>query len=542
MFNPTKVVATSLLLASALLAGAQQLPAPTPGANGIPSLQVTTRLTIEDVTVTDGQGRPVHGLKPSDFVIKEDGKPQEIRSFQELGTGLPTAPSPPSPVLPADVYSNVQTLQSSTSAVNILLLDALNTSPELQGIVRLQALKYLQTMPAGTQIAVLELGSGLRIVRGFTDDREALTAAIQSFRPESILSAPVHTQLEIGDLLNIRAEATINALDAIAGFVTALPGRKNLIWFSKGLSQVTAFGVYQLKYANLNDYTLELNKAYGRLAEAQVAIDPVDPRGVIVGDPRGKTDDVWLDHNSMGEIAAATGGTAYLNRNDLNGAIADAIAGGSNYYSLSYVPPPSKYDGKYHKIDIQVDRPGLQLRYRDGYIAMDISKPFAKKPSANAPANSAALRMAVDHSILPSTGVIFEVRVAPSGSPIRAGDPPAGLLNPKLNGKPLVRYEIVYAVPSSQLTLTAAPDGTRTGEVEVDTVAYGDDGMKLNVEREMVNLHMKPEQVPQFVAQPLYVRVRLDLPPGSLTLHTGVLDVPSQRVGSLEIPQIVPSQ
>ena len=51
----------------------------------VPTLHVTSREVIVDVEVTDANGKPVHGLKQSDFSIEENGKPQPIRSFEEFG-------------------------------------------------------------------------------------------------------------------------------------------------------------------------------------------------------------------------------------------------------------------------------------------------------------------------------------------------------------------------------------------------------------------------------------------------------------------------
>src|SRR6202021_499167 len=74
------------------------------------TLQVYSRLTVVDVTATDAEGQPVYGLKQSDFTILEDGKPQPIRNFQEVGAEPPDA-------------------SSTTGPRSILLLDGLNTAP-----------------------------------------------------------------------------------------------------------------------------------------------------------------------------------------------------------------------------------------------------------------------------------------------------------------------------------------------------------------------------------------------------------------------------
>ena len=95
-----------------------------PATAQTPTLKVYSRETIVDVTVTDAKGNPVHGLKQDDFTLKEDNKPQPIRSFHEYAT----QPIPPPPKLPPNVYTNLQPPPAS-SAVNILLLDFNNAAP-----------------------------------------------------------------------------------------------------------------------------------------------------------------------------------------------------------------------------------------------------------------------------------------------------------------------------------------------------------------------------------------------------------------------------
>jgi Ca-activated chloride channel family protein len=56
-------------------------PTPTPAPTPEPEyevLKVSSNLVVVPVSVTDQQGQPVLGLKPSDFQIAEDGRPQEI--------------------------------------------------------------------------------------------------------------------------------------------------------------------------------------------------------------------------------------------------------------------------------------------------------------------------------------------------------------------------------------------------------------------------------------------------------------------------------
>ncbi len=565
-------LAVFLMLTAGICTPAQQpvgSARPAPDSSGV-TLKTTTWLTLENVTVADKKGKPVHGLKQSDFSIKEDGKPQEIKNFEEYGTKIPSNQSAP-PVLPPHVYTNAQPPASNTGAVSILLLDTLNTGPVRQAIVRIKAISYLKSMPPGTQIAIFELGSELRLVQGFTTDRDALIAAMDSYRPKMVINPGIAVPDDsfpcsgkmwvdgVTNILNPQTQGTVNALDKLADIASGIKGRKNLIWFTTGLPQITMYSlIYNAmqRYEGLPcgapllvDHTSDLQKVYSLLTAAQVAIYPVDPRGlensaeaVNVGElsfsPAIESNKArQLSFLSMREMAANTGGIAYTDRNDIDGAIGEAIASGTDYYALSYVPPLSRYDGKYHTIDVKVDRPGLHLQYREGYTDIDSTKASAaEKAAKNAPAPESEFRAAMDHGAAPSAQLRFDVKISPSIAPAKPGDPPvAGMLNPELNGKPLVRYDLLFAIPADQITLAQGADGTRKGSVEIDAAVYGGDGTKLNVVRGTANFASSLDSNPK----PFQALVQLDLPPGAVFVRAGVLDVPSQKMGTLEVPETV---
>ena len=196
---------------------------------------------------------------------------------------------------------------------------------------------------------------------------------------------------------------------------------------------------------------------------------------------------------------------------------------------------------------MKVDRPGLQLHYREGYTSMDLAQSLT--PDKKNPANASAppisqFRAAMGHGKPDVTELLFDVTVLPSPAPAKPGESsgPAlmGSPNPKLKGKPLVRYDFTYMLPAGEITLAGDdPSGTRTGSVEVVVAAYSADGDLLNSTDKATAFTINADQVAHSLQQPSRSDVQLDLPPGKVFVRVGILDVPSQKMGILEIPQTV---
>ncbi|HEY2860824.1 MAG TPA: VWA domain-containing protein, partial [Terracidiphilus sp.] len=512
---------------------------------GTITLKVKAALTIEDVTVTDTKGKPVHGLTQADFTIKEDGKPQPIKNFQEYGPEKPQAQAPP-PQLPPGTYSNRQAI--ATNAVNILLLDEVTTgAPPFLAlknpmIAKQQATKYLKTMPEGTQVAILKMANGLSVVQGFTSNPDVLLAAIDSVKLEPaagtyLLPSRDLKPEEVCAAMNTQSDLTTAALAGIAGFLSGIKGRKNLIWFTPGIPWLTNYGRYAVFAPPcLRDNSSQLQNAYGLLRAARVAVYPIDPKGVTGS----------LDHESAWDFADKTGGKAYYNRNDLDAAIGEAITNGTDYYSLSYVPPLSKYDGKYHTISVKVDRPGLNLTYREGYTALDAQQPQEEKKTDKKKSGKPAARpespfhAAMDHGP-DASDLTFYVHLQPSAAASEAGGSSVQKmnesLNPKLKGQPLTPYNFEYLIPAGDITFAGGnPSGTHAASAELAIAVFNADGELLNAAGQTTVYSVPQNQAAQFMRQPSRVTVQVDLPPGKLLVRIGVLDVASQKMGILEIP------
>lgn len=141
----------------------QQTAVPSPP----PVIRTNANLVLVDVVVTQ-HGRPIQGLAASQFHILENGKEQHISVFEEHRS-TDAIREVAAPVLPRETYSNVPRF-ALTSAVNVVLLDALNTPVTDQSWVRAEMMHYCRHIPPGTRIAVFTLASRLRMIQGFTTD------------------------------------------------------------------------------------------------------------------------------------------------------------------------------------------------------------------------------------------------------------------------------------------------------------------------------------------------------------------------------------
>jgi hypothetical protein len=272
-----------------------------------------------------------------------------------------------------------------------------------------------------------------------------------------------------------------------------------------------------------------LMDAYELLTRAQVAICPVDPRGV---GPR-------MNMNTMlaEQVAEESGGTAHYNTNDLAAAVGNAISRGSEYYTLSYIPPGSKDDGTFHHINVSVDRPGVKLVYRTGYDSED---PLSAKAAAPGP----GLKQAVMAGrAMTGAEMQFDVTVEPNpaadGAAVSTPASAGRRVLPKQGAKARVKYGLLFEVPVSQISFTQGADGMRAGSLEFNVAAYGANGAMTNIVSEKVRLPLSAEEYAEFVKTPFHYYQQLDVPVGEATVQVGILDDVSGKVGTMDIPLTV---
>ena len=564
---------------------------------GAPVTTIKTKvgLVLVDVVVTNNKGDAVTGLRKQDFEISEDGKPQTISTFEEhVGAPLTQIKLPP---MPPGVYTNFPVTKTADS-VNVLLLDALNTPSRDQTYVHSQMLKYLKTIPPGTRVAIFTLASRLRMLQGVTTDSSELLAALKSAQagPQASPLLPSDAENDanqqivdfmiansggpasgaqtmaqaavdpinamkqfIADSAVLQTEQrigiTLDALQQVARYLSTVPGRKNVIWFS-GSFPVNVFPEPDLvdPFSFPQSFQEDIRKTADLLTAGEVAIYPIAAEGLatdsayeanakelgqkrpsmssrdhVRGLQAGETNRD-LNHSSMDELAEETGGKAFYNTNGLNDALTRVVNNGSRYYSLAYSSTNPKMDGKYRRIQVKLLKSKDTLAYRRGYYADDLETTLAAgiKPDTD------PLLMLMGRNLPDYTQILYKIMVKPS-EPQPAPDAPRIGSNTDLKG-PITRYGVDFAISAHDLKLEASPDGTRHGNIEIVLLAFDREGKPLNYVVIQGNLDLDPKMYANVQQVGLQIHKEIDVPREYVFLRTGIYDLRSSRAGTLGVP------
>jgi hypothetical protein len=357
-----------------------------------------------------------------------------------------------------------------------------------------------------------------------------------------------------------RVTITLNALQELARYLSAIPGRKNLIWFS-GSFPISLDPDPKLKRPidAVRDYTDDVRRTAELLSAARVAVYPVDARGLIsplfaqastntfggrdntgpgvVAKSNAAEDEKMNEHSSMRQIAEQTGGQEYVNTNALAAAVASVVEHGSDYYTVGFVPSSASLDGKFHRLQVKLDGVSYKLAYRRGYFADDPGK----SPEHDLGKQS-TMSLAAMHGEPPATQILFQARVMTADDPqikgVKLPDGPAGAMAAALKG-PVSRYVVDMQIDPKGVLFQKTPEGTEMAAVELALIAYDGDGKRVNYFDKPVTLNLKPEQYARVMAGKIPAIVPLDLPVGRVALRMVILDRAAGRAGSLEVPVAV---
>lgn len=373
-----------ILFGGTILAGRSVLqnpPPPPASSNAIssdtPTLRITSRLVQVNVIVQDKDGNPVSDLTKDDFALFDKGQQQQIALFSQPTRSvskIPTA-NPDS----VNFFSNrVQGNSERANSVTVVLMDAVNTKFHDLAYVRARVIAFARSLTPQDQVALYLLTpSKLYTLHDFTNDPEALVRSMGASADAD--AATKHANKLVTDAFAESnyfykggrmgvVENTSQAMKQIAKNVANIPGRKSLVWISGGfplyIGERDPIGARSQRY----NYSPLVSTTAKMLANADLAVYPVDARGLWA--PPGGRGYILPNFDSLLAIAEGTGGHAYYNTNDISGSIRKAIDDSVSSYVLAYYPTHNSWDYSFRSINVKLARKGLQLRYRTGYYAI----------------------------------------------------------------------------------------------------------------------------------------------------------------------------
>jgi hypothetical protein len=226
--------------------------------------------------------------------------------------------------------------------------------------------------------------------------------------------------------------------------------------------------------------------------------------------------------SSLQEMAERTGGKAFMNRNDLDVGIRTSIDDGSSYYTTSYHPANKTWDGQMRKIEVKTTRPGVKLRYRQGYYAVDPSAHPATKHEIKE--TSIDFAQALDPDLPVSTGLIFQAQVVP----------PSETTNNKV--------VINFALDPHLISFSRTDDGLEHAEVSCIAWAFPVKGKPIGSGGGTVKAAVDAPTFSKLMQSTMPCRQALDLQPGNYMLRLGVIDQATKQIGALTAWVTVPGQ
>jgi len=564
MNSSVRAAALMVVLSGALLSAGQQAQ---PSSPQTPTFKAQVEYVEVDALVTDQQGNLVRDLKKEDFQVFEDGKLQTISTFTLVDIPIERLERPlfsPLPIEP-DVRTNERPFDGR---VYVLILDDLHTDAFRTQRVKLAAHQFIERhLGANDLMAVLFTGGRSQDAQEFTSNKRLLLAAVDKFMGRKLASVTIarneqyyrQSGLTGGRVVDpydaeraFNARSLLTQLKQVADWFGGVHGRrKTLLLVSEGID----YDFYDLFGSSGNTFSgsiyEDIRDSISATARANVSIYAIDPRGLttagedaigvssfasfdsgatdpvgnVVAPPRdislqSLNNDLRRSQDSLRWLADESGGFAAVNTNDFANAFARVVRDNSSYYVMAYYPPSTKRDGKFHKIEVRVNRPGLTVRSRRGYAAPKGKVPDQKNVKTGG--MNAEIFDAINSPIQVS-GLTLHV----FGAPFKGVQP---------NASVLVGVEML----GRDLSLE------NNTKVDVSWLAIDNKGKVWGLRNDSVGLNLKPETRARVQQGGLRMLNRLDLPPGRYQLRVAARDGARSNVGSviydLEVPDFSKGQ
>ena len=404
-----RTVALAMALALAIPSAEPQaqkpvaVPAPSDQSSQQPGgfvMKVNAELVLTNVVARDTKtGELVRGLKQTDFTVYENGKQQQIATFdfQSVNMATPLNEATVSGLAAgvngngtkAAVVARPEDLRNHRLIV--MFFDLTSMQPEdLDRCVDAARDFLKKKMQPADLVALVSLGDTLKVDQDFTADKDALWNEVgiyngtegQGFaqgansNSNQVEDTTGYTPDE-SEYNDLNTDRELFALRAIAKSLEKISEKKSLLYFSGGISRD---GI---------ENQASLRAAINAAVRANLAVYSVDTRGLQAISPLGDAstgslrgtgaynggallnnmNQNFATQEVMATLSSDTGGKAFFDSNDFAPAFAQVQRDTSAYYAIGFHTTNSTRDGKYRRLTIKINRPGIKLEYRPGYYA-----------------------------------------------------------------------------------------------------------------------------------------------------------------------------
>ena len=329
--------------------------APPAGQQQPPPFRATTDVVLLDVSVLDKSRHVVRGLKKEDFTILEDGVPQEVATFSAVD--LPDAEVPSAKWMsraPLDVQTNAM---PDGRLILIYLDERQPTNDPFATKASKEAAHAIVDQLSPKDVAAVGFMLDHRGAQEFTTDHARLHAAIDTYAPSQPVGVPL-----------------LGVLHDMSNLFVSIPERRKIIIYIgmgqpfdlevlTGMDKVTTGGnvptfyrdVQQQQYNNLMGLAQAANRA-------NVSIYTIDPIGLDNTSPSSPSKEFLRLVSNM------TGARAVIGNNQPASQVPVILGENASYYLLAFKPSNPSEVGKFRRIDVKVNRPGVEVRARRGYV------------------------------------------------------------------------------------------------------------------------------------------------------------------------------
>lgn len=519
------------------------------------TFRVESEMVLANVTVRDKNGNFVRNLKPEDFTVLEDNKPQKIISFDLESVDEVAMQNVPqantlSPQIPPSQSSQAQQ-QVTTRAPSasdkfadqfkdrrliILFFDLSAMEPDEIDRAVTSAEHYVDTqMSPPDLVAIVSLGSALLVNQDFTSDHGLLKKQLQAFAEwsgqgyEEGTTGTTEGTPDTGQPFTaddteyniFNTDRRLEALRSVAEKLSHLQQKKSLIYFSSGMDRT---GI---------ENQSELRAATNAAVRSNTAIYTMDLRGLQALVPGGEAQNASLRGTSaysgqsminalnsnfttqetLVTLASDTGGKAFLDSNDFTQIFKGVQQDSSQYYLLGYRSTNTAKDGRYRRISVQVKLPGVKVDYRRGYYAAADYK----------------------HSTKEDKELQLEEELA---SELPTTDLPLYLSAAYFRLEPMKFYvPISLVVPGSQIPFTRSSDRDKA---TLDIIGMVMDSEHHPVTRIRDTVKLAVNSSSEVQKKNVQYDTGVSLPPGRYHLKFVVRENETGRMGSFETDFVIP--